>query len=138
MRVWRLVSGERELKWENKRERRRDLRTWRPAREEREMGFFLSLSLLAAEVLPVINPFAPFPDIFYRQNTVRCVALRQRERERRQREVSNSGGEGNLIDTRKGFEVVSLSSLLRLFIYIYLLLFNLTLFFFLHTHLITI
>lgn len=42
--------------------------TWRPAREEREVGFFLSLSLLlaaeAAEFLPVIKPFAPFPDIF--------------------------------------------------------------------------
>jgi len=39
-------------------------KTWRPAREEREVGFFLSLSLDWAGVLLVNNPFAPFPDIF--------------------------------------------------------------------------
>lgn len=39
-------------------------RTWRPAREERETGFFLSLSLSLVDFPAVINPFAPFPDIF--------------------------------------------------------------------------
>lgn len=38
--------------------------TWRPAREERVVGFFLSLSLLDNTfVFPVSKPFAPFPDI---------------------------------------------------------------------------
>ena len=43
--------------------------TCRPAREERETGFFLSLSLLvllvvaAAEDLPISRPFAPLPDM---------------------------------------------------------------------------
>ena len=41
-------------------------RTWRPAREDREVGFFLSLSfsLLRAAFFPIIKPLAPLPDIF--------------------------------------------------------------------------
>jgi len=49
------------MKRKGNRERRR---TWRPALEEREVGFFLSLSLRLAGVLPVVKPFAPFPDMF--------------------------------------------------------------------------
>lgn len=46
-------------RWKKKKKK-----TWSPAREEREVGFFLSLSLsLDAGVFPVNNPFAPFPDI---------------------------------------------------------------------------
>lgn len=61
-------------------------RTWRPAREEREMGFFLSLSLLPFrfEDFPIIKPFAPFPDIFPRKlgfPQVEAKAESSRERE---------------------------------------------------------
>lgn len=53
------------------RERERTVRnsaTWRPAREERETAFFLSLSLSLAAAAAVVfppasKPFAPFPDI---------------------------------------------------------------------------
>jgi len=39
--------------------------TWIPARDERETGLFLSLSLslLAAVVFPATRPFPPFPAI---------------------------------------------------------------------------
>lgn len=42
--------------------------TWRPAREDLEVGLFLSLSLLAAAaaaavVFPANRPFPPFPAI---------------------------------------------------------------------------
>lgn len=47
---------------ERRRRRQRErVGTWRPAREERVVDFFLSL--FWAGVLPIINPFAPFPDI---------------------------------------------------------------------------
>lgn len=39
-------------------------RTWRPAREDRETGFFLSLSFPAAVVFAAKSPFPPFPAIF--------------------------------------------------------------------------
>jgi len=45
-------------------QKRNNESTWRPAREERETGAFLSLSLLAPDDFPVIKPLAPFPDIF--------------------------------------------------------------------------
>ena len=48
---------------ETLKERERERGTWRPALEEREMGFFLSLSLEEEGFLAVIKPFAPFPDI---------------------------------------------------------------------------
>lgn len=47
--------------YRRERERKKEDDTCRPAREERETGFFLSLSLLLD--LPIIRPLAPFPDI---------------------------------------------------------------------------
>lgn len=41
------------------------------------MGFFLSLSLRDDGVLPVVKPFAPFPDI-----VSNCDRFREREREK--------------------------------------------------------
>ena len=57
----RLISEKHKMMKLWRRERERG--TWRPALEEREMGFFLSLSLEEEGFLAVIKPFAPFPDI---------------------------------------------------------------------------
>lgn len=127
MSAWRFCRATRKSEEVKEWERKGDLRTWRPAREEREIGFFLSLSLLAAEVLPVINPFAPFPDIFYRQNSRRCCAERRGERKIEREDEGRSQTLMKVISNRhrgKGFEVVSWSFLPRFFISL----------FFPHTH----
>jgi hypothetical protein len=46
---------------EKKRGQGRRRRTWRPAREDREMGFFLSFWSPWSAPFPISRPFAPFP-----------------------------------------------------------------------------
>lgn len=48
---------------QSQKETRRTGPTWSPALEDRETGFFLSLSLFAAVVFAARSPFPPFPAI---------------------------------------------------------------------------
>ena len=69
----------------NEKDKTKERSTWRPAQEEREMGFFLSLSLLAVEVLPIIKPFAPFPGIFPAKNKNKPKRLQIKKRRETER-----------------------------------------------------
>jgi hypothetical protein len=81
------------------------------------VGFFLSLSLFAAEVFAaVINPFAPFPDMFHckREKELRLFVMEWRwwwlvgfgERKRKGRLKLKKGKKG-FIYFRRGFVIVT-------------------------------
>jgi hypothetical protein len=52
------------------------------------VGFFLSLSLREDGVLPVVKPFAPFPDMFEQFTKTLDLLFFQRGREERERDLA--------------------------------------------------
>jgi hypothetical protein len=53
--------GWREREEKGAAEEEEERRTWRPAREDREVGFFLSFWSPWSAPFPISRPFAPFP-----------------------------------------------------------------------------